>query len=243
MADAVESPDARSDVEVVFASLVAERGGRSAFDAVGLAAARGLAAILCAGSPSASALSVLSDMLPSKQESGAPYDLGRLNAKEFRLLDFLLARARGEIKGAPPPRSRSELQAQLLGHALARLEDGCKPVWAVGPRREPTADEVTEIRSLLDSLLWHVGLGNELLWPLERRSDYEALVDRVKRAARESEAAGRGTAPSDEIGTSDAPAAGAGPSAAEGAVVIPISEPWHGYGGGGRRHFGDHPGY
>ena len=188
-----EAVDARSEVEIVFDSLLRERGGPAKFDAVSLAAARGLSALLTAGNPSAAALSVLSDLLPPKAEA-KPYDIGRLNDKELRLLHHLMSIASGEKRGALPPRSRSELQCQLIGHALARLEaGGCVAKWKpASSGRQPTADEKIEIRSLLDSALLHVGLSGEELYPSERR-------DRMPAPENEAPVAPADEAPTDEF--------------------------------------------
>jgi hypothetical protein len=216
------APD-RTDSEVVLQALIGERGGRAAFSVAQLAIARNLARILTSDTPSAASIDGLIALLPPmRTESLArAYDLQRLSGRQLRLLDWLLGVAAGaeRVDSKLKPRNRSELEAEYLGFALGKLaRSGCVPRWAPsGSGRLPTANEKIEISSLLDGLLWSVGIDGQELWRARA----------PKRAA-----------PSQETLPSELASPVAAPST-EGAV-IPIAG--HGYGGGSaRKFFGDNP--
>jgi hypothetical protein len=216
------APD-RTDSEVVLQALIGERGGRAAFSVAQLAIARNLARILTSDTPSAASIDGLIALLPPmRAESLArAYDLQRLSGRQLRLLDWLLGVAAGaeRVDSKLKPRNRSELEAEYLGFALGKLaRSGCVPRWAPsGSGRLPTANEKIEISSLLDGLLWSVGIDGQELWPARA----------PKRAERDTGAPSQETLPSELASPVAAPST-------EGAVVIPMSAPRRSYVGGGR---------
>lgn len=204
--------------EQILAALLAERGGPAAFDVASLGVARALSSILASDAPSPKAIEVLSSLLPAKQTSGAQtYDLSRLSHRQFELLSWLMAIAAGEPVGKPA-RTRSELNARCLGLKLAKLElSGCRSLTSpAGSGRRATADEVIEIRSELDAMLWHCGLDASELWPSAAR-----LVMRPSEVAVPEVSSG-------EAPTSDAPTAIAAPSSVPAEVPTPNVQPLFG---------------
>jgi hypothetical protein len=93
-----------NDAAVILAELITERGGRPAFNAVGLAAARALAQILAATEPPprAAIAALVGLMPPCRPTPQERWDLTKLTDRELRRLEYLARRACGQEPERPP---------------------------------------------------------------------------------------------------------------------------------------------
>jgi hypothetical protein len=142
---------ADADFQAIFDKIVTERGGRPAFDVVGLAVARALAAALTSDPPGPPAtIGNLVALLPApKQAAAQNYDLRNLTDKELATLEFLAARAAG-LKPPKPPRvhrTAREQDALEAAQFIDRIARGDK---------KPTADEIVQIRNYVYYLIRNV---------------------------------------------------------------------------------------
>ena len=148
------------DAAVILADLIAERGGRPAFNAVGLAAARALVQILVAAEPrSLAAIAALNDLMPPCMPTPKDnYDLVRLTDRELGHLDYLLGRANGEVPERPPRKKRTarEIEAATLAGTIDRI---------TSQNRKATEDEGRDIRSSILRLLWPAAIPSDLWRP------------------------------------------------------------------------------
>jgi hypothetical protein len=148
-----------SDVAVIFAELIAERGGRPAFNAVGFAAARALAKILAASEPPPrAAIAALINLMPPCRPSAEElWDLTKLTDRELEHLEYLARRACGQEPARPPREKRSPREIGAV--ELARMIDS-----VAAQNRKPTEDEQRNIRGSILRLMWPAATPSDL-WP------------------------------------------------------------------------------
>jgi hypothetical protein len=154
MADPFEP---RVDAAVILDELLAERGGRKAFNAVALAAARALALALVAPSPSPNSIAALTDLLPPAAPREKPLDLRLLDDNELDFFGYLVGRAQGE---QPPKLTRETCTVRaLFTRVLAGLLD------RIGAERCYTDDdERAQVRNAVESVLDLVRCAPDRLW-------------------------------------------------------------------------------
>jgi hypothetical protein len=214
-----------TDVEAIFASLVADRPN---CDRTQLQIARRIAAMLADDSDlSASALSALLALLPEKPNADEPpLDYSRLTDKEFHLLDKLVAKAAN--KALPPApfeepklrrRSPRERQAQELAVLLDNLEAESDAQRKLDWRRPWLAseDDLLNIRNCVVSLVGLVATDRAIFRYLIENAQYEARKEFRDREAADAPAAPAGSA---------ANIAPTGPAADPANVITPPIQTW-----------------
>ena len=152
----VESLEPEAEAAVILQELLAERGGRRAFNAVGLAAARALALVLVSQSPSPTAIGALTELLPPVNRE-KPLDLGLLTDVELDFYGYLIGRASG---GQPPtPMGENCTVRELYTRVLAGLFDRID-----SERCHADDDEKLQLRHAVEVTLDLVRRAPEQLW-------------------------------------------------------------------------------
>ncbi len=152
----IESLESEAEAAVILHELFAERGGRKAFTAVGLAAARALALVLVSPSPSPTAIGALTELLPPVNR-GKPLDLRLLTDSELDFYGYLVGRASGEQPPTPTGETCTvrELYARVLASLFDRIDAG---------RCYADDDERSQLRRGVEVTLDLVQCASEKLW-------------------------------------------------------------------------------
>lgn len=127
-----------ADMGPIFNAVVHEHGGKNAFSATQLEIARVFASALAEGKVEPGAIAAWTGLLPPKQEA-APYDLSRLDNRELELLNWLTAKACGEVAARPKRHKRSARQHSADDLALV-LDDHERRWRAAKARKKPELD-------------------------------------------------------------------------------------------------------
>jgi hypothetical protein len=207
-----------SESAALFRDIVAEHGGKSAFDAIQLGAARRLAQVLSEDADiNAAIVSTLSGMLPPKAPIEPSPDLTRLTDRQLAALDSLMAVAHGERPPAPErpaPRRKSRSRRQVAADDLAVLCDQIEAE-TQSEHRRASDDEMREIKNGLIALL-PLAVNPLDLWP----EQIDDMAHRLAADLAKAELAKAAESPAPAPTQPPAPAPSPSPS----------PSPWRGFG-------------